>query len=62
MSQLKDATEDRHQVRVRVSQEDEQVLLAFGELVGWVSLPPLAAIELADHIRDTAEDVLRSDA
>ena len=57
-----DTIEQRHEIKVRVGKEEENVLLAFGELVAWVSLSPLAAIELSDNIRDMAEEVLRSDA
>jgi len=57
-----DTIEQRHEIKVRVGKEEENVLLHFGELVAWVSLSPLAAIELSDNIRDMAEEVLRSDA
>jgi hypothetical protein len=50
------------EVKVRIIQEKDEVVLAFGELVAWVSLNPLAAIELADNMKKSAEDILRSDA
>ena len=60
--EAKGGIEAPHEVRVRVGAQNEQVRIAFGELVAWVELPPVAAIELADNIRDAAEKVLRSDA
>jgi len=48
-------------VQVKVLKEDDDVVLAFGELVAWVTLPPLAAIELADAMKLRAEEILRSD-
>lgn len=57
-----DVGETKRNVKVRVMNDDDKVVLAFGELVAWVALPPLEAIQFADHIRSEAEDILRSDA
>ena len=57
-----DVSETKRNVNVRVMNEDEKVVLAFGELVAWVALPPVEAIQFANHIKAEAEAILRSDA
>ena len=55
-------TAEEHHIKVRIKKESDKVVMAFGELVAWVSLSPLAAIELADTMKEEAEAILRSDA
>jgi hypothetical protein len=57
-----DVGESRRNVNVRVMNEDDKVVLAFGELVAWVAMPPVEAIQFAKHIQSEAEEILRSDA